>query len=165
MTHYRDDDQRRSAELDDDLLLERFRVIALEHDPVPAAVRRAAVGSLAWRTVDEELALLVADTADSAAGHALVRDAAEETRLLTFEATDLTVEVEVVDGPGGARRLIGQLVPPGPGQVQVQSPDGETAAEADEIGRFLADGVPAGQIRLRVTRAGEPPVTTSWTAV
>ena len=49
-----------------------------------------------------------------------------------------------------ADRVVGQIVPPGPGEVVVETPDGTTfRIEADDIGFFDFAGLPRGQVRLR----------------
>ena len=69
-------------------------------------------------------------------------------RLVTFEAGDLTVEVEITEaGPG--RRMVGQLVPPQPARVQVRGQSGAADVDADELGRFTAEGLAAGRASLR----------------
>jgi len=145
--------------LDDDLR----RVVAAV-DPVPGPVLDAARVAFTWRTVDEELAALVADSAATLGLTAGVRSAPGGPRLLTFEAPSLAIEVEV-DEEGG-RRLLGQLVPPQPGEVEVLTPDGAVVAViADPLGRFLAEDVPAGPLRLVVTGPGGLRVATSWTTL
>ena len=65
-----------------------------------------------WRTVDSELAELVADSATDELALSGVRSDAGP-RLLTFEVSQLELAVEVqVTESAGARRLLGQVVPP-----------------------------------------------------
>ena len=56
-------------------------------DPVPGAVRAAAHAALDWRTLDAELATLVADTAARDEDLALVRSGTQEVLLASPPAT------------------------------------------------------------------------------
>jgi hypothetical protein len=144
---------------DDELLLAELRAVAARVDPVPAAVVDAARASLTWLRVDAELAELLSDSAVEHRSLALVRSDGG-SRSLSFGSGELTIDVEILV-EGSRRRLVGQLVPPGPGTVEVQSPTLRTTVDADDLGRFRADGVPPGRMRLRVTRDGVA-VETSW---
>ena len=72
---------------------------------MPEHVLAAARGAFTWRTIDQELADLVFDSATELMG---VRDHGG-TRQLTFQAPGLEIEVMVADPD--TRRLVGQLVP------------------------------------------------------
>jgi hypothetical protein len=144
----------------DPLLVELRSVIEVA-DPVPAGVVATAKASFAWRTIDAELAELVADSGlvDSSAR------AAAAARLLTFEAAGCTVEVEVAE-TGATRHLVGQLIPMERTNLTVRWPDGSRDAESDELGRFSLDDLPAGPISLTIRRAdSDPPVATSWVII
>ena len=84
-----------------------------------------------------------------------------QPRILTFTAGALTVEVEVDDVPG-ARRLIGQLTPPGPARLELRGGGGDVAGEADELGRFVL-ALPTERLRasLRIRRDGRV-TETAW---
>jgi hypothetical protein len=143
----------------EDLVLEEeLRALAARLEPVPERLVQAAVDAYAWRTVDADLAELVFDSLADRQEAALVRGGQGE-RLLSFQASSLTIEVEVT-ATGTARRLIGQLVPPQRADV--------------EIGRFIADSLPAGPVSLRCAApagapgaAGQiqPPVVTDWVPI
>jgi len=139
-------------------LLTELRMMTLLLDPVPPEAVAAARSAIAWRTMDSELAELTDDTSvdPRLAG---VRSAAAPT-LLTFDASDLTVEVEVLDDVRG-RRLMGQLVPPGPGEVEVRHGGGRFAVAADEMGRFSASHIASGPVSLRC-QVGARVVETDW---
>jgi hypothetical protein len=78
-----------------------------------------------------------------------------------------------VSGSGPVRRLLGQLVPAGPGAIEVRqaspaapgSPPAARRVEADERGRFTVDAVAAGPVSLVCHRRGRRPVVTAWTTV
>jgi hypothetical protein len=147
---------------EDRLLLEQIQAAADEHDPVPGQVVAAAKASFTWRTIDEELAELVDDSVLTGAG---VR-AGDGTRMLTFEAGDTTVVVEILDA-GASRQLTGQLIAPRPAQVEVRWQEGRAAVVADDLGRFIVDGVPAGPVSLscRFPLEDRPPLVTSWVTI
>ena len=140
-----------------DQVLGELRMLAAVHDPVPPEAVAAARSAIAWRTLDAELAVLTADAADAAM--AGLRGVGTPT-LLTFEAASLTVEVEVLE-EGDRRRLFGQLVPPGPGVVEVRHGGGTLEVAADDIGRFSADALVPGPVSLRC-HAATGVVETDW---
>lgn len=147
----------------DDAVLTRLRSAFDAADPVPQHALDAALASLSWRDPDSALAELVADSLTEPAGVRSRSDAGP--RLLTFEGDRLVVEVEVSD-LGSSRRLLGQLVPPQPAEVEVRWRGGSIHASADQLGRFTAAAVPPGPVSLSC-RLSEParPVTTSWVTV
>ena len=93
---------------DDDALMDELRAV-LAPDPVPAAVLAAARATFTWRSVDEELAQLLSDSADLALTG--VRGAGD--RRLSFEAPQLVIEfvrprpARVAAGRGSSRRRTG----------------------------------------------------------
>jgi hypothetical protein len=142
-------------------LLAELRSVLQRADPVPAEVVAAAKGSFTWRTVDAELAELVADSLTMSAP---VRGVGAP-RLLTFEGAALVVEVEVAE-TGTTRRLLGQLVPTAPADIVVRWQGGSAATTADDLGRFAVADIPAGPVSISVTRPSDPnPVVTSWVTV
>jgi hypothetical protein len=78
-------------------------------------------------------------------------------RVLIFTAAALSLELEVM-----ADHVVGQIVPPEPGEITVETPDGASARiEADDIGFFDFAGLPRGPVRLRCeTSAGR--LVTDW---
>ena len=153
---------------DDDRLLDELRALFEATDPVPDQARVAAKASYGWRTIDAELAALTHDSLVDQAPVAM-RGAAQP-RLVTFDATDLRVEIEVEEGKaagpgarGAGRRLLGQLVPPQPAVIEARDGGGgRRTVEADDAGRFAIDGLPAGPLSLSCQRPGRPPVATEW---
>src|ERR1700736_6555418 len=107
MRSARDSAADERAEPWEEHLLGERRALARAVDPVPAEVTFAAKGSLAWRRIDAELAELTFDSLLEDAALAGVRGG-DTVRLVTFEAGDVSVEVEITDA-GDRRRLIGQL--------------------------------------------------------
>jgi hypothetical protein len=137
--------------------------MALERDAVPPYVTAAARASFQWAGIDRELAHLVYDSyLDGDDARAGVRGPGS-ARQLTFESPSLTVELEVTATP--ARRLVGQLVPPRPGTVEVCHRDGSFSVEADDLGRFAAERVPPGPLSLRCAEHSARPVATDWVLI
>jgi hypothetical protein len=148
----------------DAALLDELRALAADDDPVPERVLAAARGSLTWRTIDAELAALVYDSALDAERLTAVRSE-DAVRLLTFETAELAIELEVTLA-GSSRQLLGQLVPPGPGLVEIRHAGGTLELEADELGRFGADGIEHGPVSLRCRlEQGGAAVETEWVTI
>lgn len=147
----------------DQALLAQLRSTFEIIDPVPLAVVDLARASLTWRDPDAALADLVADSLADA-GMVRTRGSAGP-RLLTFQADDLTIEVEVAEDDGSCR-LLGQLVPPSRADVLVRWAAGHTETRADEIGRFMVSGIPSGPVSISCTRErATKPVVTGWVTI
>ena len=143
----------------DDDLLELVGRALRAADPVPDRVMEGARAAWTWRTIDQELAELVFDSAAE-----LTRVRSEETaRQLTFRSPGMEIEVMIVDE--ASRRIVGQLVPPGTFTVQLLTSDDLVREEiADRLGRFSFDAVAPGPVRLAVIDPdGTHIVTTEWT--
>lgn len=153
-------------EPDDTQLEEELRRVVAQVDSVPPVLVEAAVGAFAWRTIDADLAELTFDSQVDHDEAALVRGT-QQGRMLSFRASNLTIEVEVT-GTGASRRLVGQLAPPQRASVDIRHGDGVVTVEADELGRFSADSLQAGPISLRCSpdsATGQPPVVTDWVTI
>lgn len=139
----------------DDALLSQFREALRAVDPGIDRVVEAGRAAWTWRTIDAELAALTRDSWRAADGFALARDDGGR-RTLVFEGTTGSVEIQITGG-----RIVGQLLPPTSGRVQLLVVDGPgTSVDADEVGCFSLD-VPAGALwRLRCTRDSDAIVTT-----
>jgi hypothetical protein len=142
---------------DHDALWEALQGLTSRRDPVPIDVLRAAKESLAWRDPDAALALLVEQSLAGVRGE-------HQPELLTFEAGDLTIEVEMTT-TGQQVSLLGQLVPPQSARVKIDHPSGPTWLEADTLGRFAASGLARGHLRITCHPGEGKPVCTSWTLV
>jgi hypothetical protein len=159
-----------------DPLLDELAALFDHIDPVPAHVLAAAEAAVevvaAWRDLDSidygELLGVVTDTA-LAMEPAGVRDGGGGPRLVTFgadtEGQDRRVEVEVGVEPAGTLRLVGLVVPTGPGELEVRSPGGAVRVPVDELGRFRAVGVPAGPLSLVLHYPGQQAIPTDWITV
>jgi hypothetical protein len=143
----------------DDDLLELVGRALRAADPVPDRVIEGARAAWTWRTIDEELAELVFDSAAELTG---VRS--EDTaRQLTFRAPGMEIEVMIVDEV--SRRIVGQLIPPGTFTVHLLTSDDVVRDEStDRLGRFAFDAVAPGPVRLAVVDPdGTHIATTEWT--
>jgi hypothetical protein len=134
---------------DDEPLIAELRHVIGQVDPIPEPVRIAARAAIEWRTLDAELAALVHDSARDEELLA-VRGPASGLRALTFEAPELTIELEAeATDETGSLCLVGQLVPPQAADVTIRHGGELTAVRADERGRFVARGVAPGPLSLR----------------
>ena len=123
-------------------------------DDLSDALREAALadtiaeygqGAYAWRTVDQDLLLASLSFDSSLEPVQARRSDPDDARVLVFTASPLSLELEVMPG-----RVVGQIVPPGPGEIRVETADGVTFhVEADDVGFFDLPGIPHGPIRLR----------------
>jgi hypothetical protein len=144
---------------DDDAFLERLRAVAAEADPVPELVMTSARAAFTTRRLDAELAELVLDSAEA---HSAVRSAGADVRVLSFESGDVTVEVQVQDGPHGYE-LRGLVDGAQPASITIEfASAAPLEVTVDEDAWFVAAPLPSGPIRLRVTA---PPVVTAWVSL
>jgi hypothetical protein len=141
----------------------RLRTIIAQVDPVPPGLDDAARAAFTWRTIDEELAELMRDSADEGA-EVLVRSGSAP-RQLSFVSPRVGIELEVVATGPRERRLEGQLLPPGSAMVTLERPgeDG-VSVQADDLGRFALDGLRAGVVRLHVLLRGAQ-IAVPWTTI
>jgi hypothetical protein len=151
----------------EDEVLDLLRGALRERDTVPDDVVRAAKESWTWRTIDAELAALTYDSAIDDEALAGVRGVGT-VRSLAFGSGELLVEIELEprgdeDEPS---RLVGQISPAGPVAVSVERVDGRPSLElaVDDLGRFRAERVDPGVVRVRIERGGAPLVT-DWFAL
>jgi len=147
----------------DDQLTDELRRLASRLDPVPPELLDAAAGAFAWRDIDAELAELVFDSLLDADEASLVRGAPER-RLVSFTGGGLTIDVEVTSA-GPERTVMGQIVPPQRGVVDIRRRQETVSIEADELGRFRSGPLPPGPLSLRLRPAGGAPVVTDWLAL
>lgn len=140
---------------DDDELLADLRAALGGSAPRSEREAEAARAAWTWRTVDAELATLSYDSLLD--DRVVVRGTVSAPRSLVFDAADLTVELEVTAG-----RVVGQLVPPGPGEVVLET---ETTQEGpvatDDAGCFTLATVAGTRVRLRCTTPATT-VVTDW---
>jgi hypothetical protein len=70
----------------------------------------------------------------------------------------VSVELDVIDG---GRRIVGHVVPPQQGAVDVEGPHATSVAAIDDFGQFALD-VWNGPARLRFRGADGRSVVTDW---
>jgi hypothetical protein len=144
-----------------------LRAIFGHMDPIPPLLDDAARGAFAWRTVDEELAELMRDSAEAFSEEeaGLLVRGAHGPRQLSFESPRLGIELEVTATGPRSRRLEGQLLPPETATVTVERPgeDG-VSVQADDLGRFVLDGMRAGVVRVHVLLRGTQ-IAIPWTTI
>ncbi|HEU0042072.1 MAG TPA: hypothetical protein VFQ15_06970 [Jiangellaceae bacterium] len=147
----------------DQKLIAQLRDMLAAIDSPPEALVEAAKASLAWRTIDAELATLVSDSA-MAAGPTV--RSFEPPRVLTFETADTMLVIEIAK-ERRVRRVLGQVIEPGAGSVEIRHADGVMSVTADELGRFKAAPVPDGPLSItcRFDDPDRKPLVTSWITV
>ena len=127
---------------------------------VPAEFIAMGKAAFAWRGIDVELATLTYDSLFKGAEAELagVRSEPASLRYLTFTSGELTLEIELTDDA-----LLGQLVPPGPGRVEVRTANGAVVtAVIDQAGGFTIRPVPRGSFRLYCHATNGASFLTNW---
>ncbi|HET9081056.1 MAG TPA: hypothetical protein VFO01_11160 [Trebonia sp.] len=138
--HNWDDDQR---------LFEDLSGAFRETASLSGVIAEYGKGAYAWRTVERDL-LRASLSFDSSLERVTERRSGpDDPRVLTFTAAPLSLELEVMPG-----QIAGQIVPPGAGEIRVETADGVTYhVEADDVGFFILPNVPRGTVRLRCDTA------------
>lgn len=142
-------------------LFARLAQIADEIDPVPRLAYELGHAAFELRRLDSELAELIRDSAVDRESLAGVRGELN-VRLLSFEAADLDIDLQVVP-QAGRRSVLGQVVGTVT-DVRMETAEGIVTAAVDPHGRFQVDDVAAGRMRLHVAADGGVYVT-SWVTV
>jgi hypothetical protein len=145
---------------DDDQLLAALGEAIRARQDVPDAFVEMGKGAYAWHHIDAELALLTYDSsrAEDRDVTASMRSETASIRALTFTSAHLSLELEV-----NGDSLLGQVIPPRPGTLDTQTPDGAIAStDVDEIGYFVVAPIPASPFRLRCRTADGADVLTGW---
>ncbi|GAA3388865.1 hypothetical protein [Cryptosporangium minutisporangium] len=144
---------------DDDNLFADLAEVVRETGPIAQRVALHAQHLFSWRTVDDDLhvAGLVFDSDVEQDALSTMRAGPGDVRVLVFDAARLSVELEVASD-----QIIGQLIPPGPAEIFVESEGGALLQlSADDRGLFVMSPLPSNRIRLRCdTTAGR--VLTDW---
>jgi len=132
---------------------------------VPEWFVETGKNAYAWHNIDAELAQLTYDSLDDSLGDspgdreraAAVRSEAASIRALTFTSTGLSIELEVGEGS-----LLGQIIPPRAGTLEVHTTAGVASSAVDEIGCFAVTPIPASPFRLRCRTEDGTDVLTGW---
>ena len=88
---------------------------------------------------------------------AAVRSEAASIRALTFTSARLSIELEVASDS-----LVGQIIPPQAGTLEVYTTGGVTSSPVDEMGWFAVTPIPATPFRLRCRTEDGTDVLTGW---
>ena len=142
-------------------LFARLARIADEIDPVPRLAYEFGHAAFELRRLDSELAELICDSAADTESLAGVRGELS-VRLLSFEAADLDIDLQVVP-QAGRRSVLGQVVGTVT-DVRMETAEGIVPAAVDPHGRFQVDDIVAGRMRLHVVADGAVYIT-SWVTV
>jgi hypothetical protein len=145
---------------DDDQLLAALGEALRSERSVPPEFTAMGKAAFAWHGIDAELATLTYDSVfeSAEAASAGARCEPASLRYLTFTSRELTIEIEATDDA-----LLGQLVPPGPGGVEVRTADGTVVtAVIDQVGSFTIRPVPRSSFRLYCHATDGPSVLTNW---
>ncbi len=135
--------------LDDSWMPPGLADVVSEADPIPFDVLQSLRAGFSRRSLDAELAELIYDSVlDEPVG---VRSANAD-RHLSFQGPKVSVEMSVAQE---RRRVVGQLVPAGPGDVEVRHGRGSYFVDVDEYGRFFASDIPRGPVSFRCRGRGD----------
>jgi hypothetical protein len=155
------DNQELSAILrDDDKLLAALREAMREREAVPAWFVETGKNAYAWHNIDAELAQLTYDSHNDQRLAAVTRSEPALIRALAFTSPHLLLELEVSEDG-----LRGQIIPPGPGTLEIHTKAGIITTTVDEIGCFAVDPKPDNSFRLRCRTASGADVLTGWITV
>jgi isoaspartyl peptidase/L-asparaginase-like protein (Ntn-hydrolase superfamily) len=142
---------------DDDQLLAALGEAMRTRREVPEWFVETGKNAYAWHNIDAELAQLTFDSSRDHDTVGAVRSEAASIRALTFTSGRLSIEMEVGEGS-----LLGQVIPPGAGTLEVHTRAGVTSSSVDEIGCFAVTPIPASPFRLRLRTEDGADVLTGW---
>ena len=142
---------------DDDELLAALGEALRAREEVPEWFVETGKNAYAWHNIDAELAQLTYDSSLDHDAAAVVRSEAASIRALTFTSVQSSIELEVTESS-----LVGQLIPPRAGTLEVHTTAGVTSTPVDEIGSFVVDPIPASPFRLRCRTQDGADVLTGW---
>ena len=142
---------------DDDELLAALGEAIQAREEVPEWFVETGKNAYAWHNIDAELAQLTYDSSRDRDAVAMVRSEAASIRALTFTSTQLSIELEVTAGS-----LVGQIIPPRAGTLEVHTTAGVASSPVDEIGCFAVTPIPNSPFRLRCRTEDGTDVLTGW---
>ena len=142
---------------DDEQLMAALRESMRAREAVPDWFIETGKSAYTWHNIDAELAQLTYDSRSEPASAAVTRSEAASIRALTFTSAQLSIELEVTAGS-----LLGQIIPPRGGTIEVHTKAGVTSFPVDEIGCFYVEPIPAGPFRLRCRTTDGADVLTGW---
>ena len=140
---------------DDDPLLAELGAALRARQAVPDRLVALGKSAFEFRDTVAELAALTSDSTASAG----TRAERATLRSLTFVAGDVAIELELRPDA-----LVGQVVPPRPGRLDVLTPTGPlTTVTVDDLGWFSIHPAPTGPTRLHLRTADGLAISTEWT--
>ena len=142
---------------DDEQFLAALGEALRAREAVPEWFVETGKNAYAWHNIDAELAQLTYDSHSDRERAAAVRSEAASIRALTFTSTGLSIELEVAE-----TSLLGQIIPPRAGTLEVHTTAGVTSTPVDEIGCFTVEPIPASPFRLRCRIEDGADVLTGW---
>ena len=144
---------------DDEELLAALGEALRAREAVPEWFVETGKNAYAWHNIDADLAQLTYDSdSDTGRGRAAaVRSENASIRALTFTSARLSIELEVGEGS-----LLGQIIPPRAGTLEVHTTAGVTSSPVDEIGCFVVEPIPTSPFRLRCRTEDGADVLTGW---
>ena len=149
------------SDWDDDRLLAALGDAIKARQAVPSWFIETGKNAFAWHNIDAELAQLTYDSNVDRREAAVMRSETASIRALTFTSEHLTLELEVTEDS-----LLGQLLPPRAGELEIHTRSGEVSTtEVDEIGCFSVDPIPDSPFRLRCRTADRTDVLTGWITI
>ena len=157
-----------AADLAREAMLHRLAALVPGDGGTPAAAgagTAAATAATSWRPVDDDLALLVYDSRGDPDLLAAVRSTGTAPRQLTFQARQVLLELDVVDG--APLQMTCQIVPAQAARLTIRHRSGTVDVGEDRHGFFHVPRLPAGPVSLRCVPLAEglEPVATSWLAL
>jgi hypothetical protein len=142
---------------DDDELLGALSEALRARQAVPEWFVETGKNAYAWHDIDVELAQLTYDSSQDQDTVAAMRSEVASIRALTFTSPRLSLELEVASSS-----LLGQIVPPRAGTLEVHTTAGVTSSQVDEIGCFSVEPIPSSPFRLRCRMEDGTDVLTGW---
>jgi len=142
---------------DDEQLLAALGDALRARQEVPEWFVETGKNAYAWHNIDVELAQLTYDSLVDREQAAAVRSEAASIRALTFTSARLSIELEVSESS-----LVGQIIPPRAGTLEVHTTAGVTSSPVDEIGCFVVEPIPSSPFRLRCRTEDGADVLTGW---
>lgn len=128
----------------DEALLAAIAAMHAELDPVPDGLVERIQFELTLDALQAEVATLTQLDLAGSGARSGATSTAESARTITVTAASITTMITIGRQPDGTVRVDGWAVPGAGIGVEVLLAGGSRRTEADEDGRFVFDGLPAG---------------------
>jgi hypothetical protein len=153
----KDDEGLLAALSDDDTLLAALRQAMRAREAVPTWFVETGKNAYAWHNIDAELAELTYDSHSDEQMAAATRSETASIRAFIFTSAHLSIELEVTEDS-----LLGQIIPPRAGTLQINTKAGTITTTVDELGFFAVEPKPDSSFRLRCRTADGADIMTGW---